>query len=344
MHHRFVNHLVSVVCFTAFACGSASAAELDSPTLDEVKERGRVVCGVNANLPGFSTANSLGEYTGLDIDVCRAISAAIFGSAELTEFVPTSATDRFEMLGNGDFDVLTRNTTWTLGRNADFGDFTGVNYYDGQGFMVWKKVGVRSALELDAKTICVSSGTTTELNAADYFAVNRIRYNPVNFDDTSTAVEAYANGECDALTTDRSALAANRVNQPDPEAHRILPEVISKEPLGPLVRANDTGWANVVRWSLNCMINAEELGITSSNVDDITDSDFPALQRLVGLDGEFGDKLGLNSSWCADIIRDVGNYGESYARNVGEGSILNLPRAVNSLWTDGGLIYAPPIR
>lgn len=326
------------------ASSISHAADIDSPTLNAVQERGRVVCGVNANLPGFSTANSLGEYAGLDIDMCRAISAAVFGDAEQTEYVPTSATDRFDALNNNEFDVLTRNTTWTLERNASFGNFAGVNYYDGQGFMVWKRSGIRSALELDNVSICVTRGTTTELNAADYFTINKIRYAPVFFDDSSTAIEAYSSGECDALTTDRSALAATRISQPDPEAHRMLAEIISKEPLGPMVRVNDTGWENVVRWSLNCMINAEEIGIDSANVGDIDDNDLPNAQRLKGIVGDFGEKLGLNDSWCADIISSVGNYAESYERNVGVDSRLDLPRGVNSLWTNGGLIYAPPIR
>jgi len=245
------------------------SADVESPTLDLVKERGAVLCGVNANLPGFSTSNSLGEYSGLDIDLCKAIAAAVFGDADRVEFVPTTATDRFESLNDENFDVLVRNTTWTLGRNASFGDFAGVNFYDGQGFMVWKKSGVRSALELDNRTVCVSRGTTTALNAEDYFSVNRIRFNPVFFDDEATSAAGYAEGKCDALSTDRSGLAANRVDQSDPDAHRILPEVISKEPLGPVVRVNDIGWENVVRWSLNCMVNAEEFGVTSSDIDSI---------------------------------------------------------------------------
>ena len=322
----------------------ASSADIESLTLTTVKERGRVVCGVNANLPGFATANSLGEYSGLDIDLCRAISAAIFGDAEKTEYIPTSATDRFDALIAEEFDVLSRNTTWTLERNSSFGNFAGVNYYDGQGFMVWKRTGIRSALELDNISICVTRGTTTELNASDYFTINEIRYAPEFYDDSSTAIAAYAAGDCDALTTDGSALAATRISQPDPDAHRILADIISKEPLGPMVRVNDTGWENVVRWSLNCMINAEEIGIRSDNVDSIDENDLPSAQRLAGLIGDFGTKLGLDNSWCANIIRTVGNYGESYDRNVGANSPLGLQRGVNSLWTDGGLLYAPPIR
>lgn len=333
----------SVLC-TVLLVAPATHAQIESDTLTEVQLRGRVVCGVNANLPGFSQANSLGEYSGLDIDLCRAIAAAVFADADRTRFVPTSATDRFTALNNEEFDVLTRNTTWTLERSSSFGSFAGVNFYDGQGFMVWKRTGIRSALELDNASICVSRGTTTELNAADYFTISKLRYAPEFFDDSSTAVQAYVEGKCDALTTDRSALAATRISQPDPNAHRILSEVISKEPLGPMVRANDTGWENVVRWSLNCMINAEELGINSDNIDTIGEDDLPSAQRLAGIVGDFGPKLGLNNSWCANIIRSVGNYGEIYDRNVGENSRLDLQRGINGLWTNGGLIYAPPIR
>jgi len=273
----------------------AYAIDIPSPTLDAVKARGSVICGVNANLPGFSTSNSLREYSGMDIDLCRAVATAVFGDADAAEYIPVTATERFGLLGNERFDVLIRNTTWTLGRQAAFGEFVGVNFYDGQGFMVWKDSGVRSALELDNKTVCVSRETTTALNAADYFAVNSMRFTPVFFDDEATSAAGYANGKCVALTTDRSGLAANRVDQADPNAHRILPEVISKEPLGPVVRANDTTWGNIVRWSLNCMINAEEMGVTSENIGAADDNSLPALRRLAGIEGDFGVQLGLDN-------------------------------------------------
>lgn len=348
MHSKLIKSKVGLAALLLASVSLVSpitqSAEIESATLAKILQRGRLVCGVNANLPGFSTSNSLGEYTGLDVDLCRAISAAIFNGSEKTEFIPTTATDRFNDLINEEFDVLIRNTTWTLGRNSSFGNFAGVNFYDGQGFLVWKHTRIRSSLELDNVTICVSRGTTSELNAADYFTINKLRYAPEFHDDEATAIEAYVAGKCDALTTDRSALAATRISQPDPNAHLLLADIISKEPLGPMVRANDTGWENVVRWSLNCMINAEEIGVDSTNVDSIDDSALPSAQRLAGLVGDFGTKLGLNNSWCADIIRSVGNYGESYDRNVGDNSRLQLQRGVNSLWTDGGLIYAPPIR
>jgi len=337
---------ISSIGFTLALTASmtSQAADIKSPTLESVKQRGSVICGVNANLPGFSTSNSLGEFSGLDIDLCRAVAAAIFGDAEKVEFVTTTATDRFQELQDAKFDVLIRNTTWTLGRNASFGEFVGVNFYDGQGFMVRKRTGVRSALELDGRTVCVSENTTTALNAEDFFAVNRMRFAPVFYDDEATSAEGYAKGECDAITTDRSGLAANRVDQTVPDEHRILPEVISKEPLGPVVRPNDAGWENVIRWSLNCMINAEEFGITSSDVNTVTGESLPGLRRLVGIEGDFGDKMGLNSRWCADIVQQVGNYGESFERHVGVNTQVGLPRGVNDLWTNGGLIYAPPIR
>jgi len=344
---RFRSWFVAAFVVSMVTVGVASkshAAEIESPTLQKIKERGRLVCGVNANLPGFATANSLDEYSGLDIDFCRAVSTAVFGSADSVDFVPTTAPERFEALTNDAFDLLVRNTTWTLGRQASFGEFIGVNFYDGQGFMVRKETGVRSALELDNKTVCVSESTTTALNAADYFAVNRMRFTPVFFDDEATSAQGYADGKCDALTTDRSGLAANRIDLTEPNAHRILPEVISKEPLGPVVRANDTGWENIVRWSLNCMVNAEEYGVTSETVDSIDEDSLPALRRLAGLEGNFGELLGIDNAWCGNIIRNVGNYGESFARNVGVDTPVGLERGVNSLWTDGGLIYAPPIR
>lgn len=326
----------------ALAIQPAVAASGD--TLTRVRDRGVVICGVNPELPGFSRSNSLGVWSGLDIDLCRAIASAIFGDPESAEFVAVSASERFGALADGAFDVLTRNTTWTLSRNAQNGEFAGVNYYDGQGFMVPKRSGIRSALELDNRSICVSRGTTTELNAIDYFTVGKLRYRPVYFDDGVDAARGYAAGECDALTTDRSGLAAQRAGFEQPEAHRVLPEVISKEPLGPLVRAGDAQWANIVRWTLACMVNAEEMGLTSDSVRRRDPSATPAVQRLLGEVDALGELIGLDARWCARIIRDVGNYAESYARNVGPDTPLALERGVNALWTDGGLLYAPPVR
>ena len=322
----------------------APAAPVAADTLETVRARGAVVCGVNSDLPGFSRADSLGHWSGLDVDLCRAVASAVFGDPEAAEFVPISNTERFAALGEGRFDLLVRNTTWTLSRNALHGEFVGVNYYDGQGFMVPVRSGVRSALELDGRTICVSRDTTTELNAIDFFALNELRYRPVYFGDDVTAAAGYAAGDCDALTTDRSGLAAQRAGFARPEAHRVLPEIISKEPLGPMVRADDARWANVVRWTLACMVNAEEMGLTSANVGRGELPRTPAARRLLGEEGDLGELLGLDARWCGEVVRDVGNYAESYERNVGPDTPLALARGVNRLWTDGGLLYAPPVR
>ena len=325
---------------TAFALPALAPAA----TLDDVRARGVVRCGVNAGLAGFSTANSLGVYSGFDVDLCRAIAAAVFRDEEAVEPVPTTSVDRFDDLEAGRFEVLSRNTTWTLDRNARYGQFVGTSFYDGQGFMARKRSGVRSALELDGRRICVGRGTTSELNAADFFDVAELRYRPVYYDDQGGAFDGYVADECDAVTTDRSALAAQRSAFETPAAHLVLPEIISKEPLGPVVRAGDAEWENVVRWTLNCMINAEELGITSAAVDSPASRATPAARRLLGLEGEAGEALGLEPEWCANIVALVGNYGEVYERHVGPDTPIALPRGVNALWTDGGLIYAPPIR
>lgn len=340
-HGTFASPVLVVLCLIA-VCGVAQATPGD--TLERVRERGAVVCGVNPELPGFSSSNSLGEWSGLDVDLCRAISSAVFGQPEAVEFVPVSAGDRFSLLVDGGIDVLTRNTTWTLSRNAQYGEFVGVNYYDGQGFMVRRATGIRSAFELDNRRICVSRGTTTELNTIDFFAVGKLRYRPIYFDDGTDAAEGYAKGDCDALTTDRSGLAGHRATLDEPDAHRVLPEVISKEPLGPMVRAGDAQWSNVVRWSLNCMINAEEMGLTRENVQTPVRERTPAMRRLTGEEGSLGAMLGLPAAWCRHIVRDIGNYAESHERNVGLQTPLALERGVNALWTDGGLLYAPPMR
>jgi len=312
--------------------------------LDNVKERGVLNCGVNVGLKGFAQANSLGDYSGLDADFCRAVASAVFDDPDAVQFIPLSSSERFEAIKSKSVDVLSRNTTWTMSRNTAYGEFVGVNYYDGQGFMVSKRSGIRSALELDNKKICIERATTTELNAIDYFNVSDMRYRPLYFSSVSEKTDAYLNGECTAITSDRSALAAIRASFPVPEAYLILPEVISKEPLGPMVPAGDSDWANIVRWSLNCMINAEEQGIASSNVAQVMANANPAAGRLLGLDGDFGEMLGISNAWCANIIGHIGNYAESYERNIGLATTVGLARGVNSLWTDGGLLYAPPIR
>ena len=325
-------------------CSAAPIIHAQTTTLEKVQARGAVRCGVNAGLTGFSTANSLGEYSGFDVDICRAVSTAIFNDSEALEMIPLNSTERFEVLQAGQIDLLSRNSTWTLTRNALYGDFVGVNYYDGQGFMTSKRSGIRSALELDNQPICVELDTTSELNAADFFVVSDMRYRPLFVSDQDEAIAAYTAGDCTALTTDRSGLAAERSEFEEPDAHVILPEVISKEPLGPVVPANDSQWANIVRWTLNCMINAEELGVNSSNVDSPGIGSTPAIRRLVGLEGESGANLGLDEQWCTRVIRQIGNYGEIYDKHLGPDTPLGLPRGINALWTDGGLIYAPPVR
>lgn len=319
-------------------------APSNAGTLDDVKARGALRCGVNTELAGFARANSLGEYAGFDVDVCRAVATAVFNDSEAVEMIPLSSSERFEALQSGRLDILARNTTWTLERNALYGDFAGVNFYDGQGFMVPKSSGIRSALELDNTTICVGRDTTSEVNAADFFTVSDLRYRPVFFDDQSEAADGYNAGKCKALTTDRSALAAQRTTFEQPDAHIVLPEVISKEPLGPLVPKNDSDWANVVRWTLNCMINAEELGVSSGNVNDPKVGSTPAIRRLIGIEGDTGANLGLNPLWCSRVILQIGNYSEVYEKHIGPDTPIGLERGINSLWTNGGLIYAPPLR
>lgn len=324
---------------------SLIAPTIVADTLDDTRRRGAVRCGVNPDLPGFSSRNSLGEYSGFDIDLCRAVSSAIFGDAEQVIYTPVSAVERLIALRDSRIDLLSRNTTWTLARNADFGSHAGVSFYDGQGFMAKKGTGVRSALELDNQPICVSRGTTTELNASDFFAVSELRYRPVFFDDEIDAVVGYERGDCVALTTHRSALAAQRASFSSPDAHVVLPEVVSKEPLGPVVRHNDVVWENIVRWTLNCLINAEELRVTQDNVATLSnDGSPPAVRRLLGIEGNAGQKLGLAPTWCASIVFNLGNYREIYERHVGIDTPIALERGINELWTNGGLLYAPPIR
>lgn len=313
-------------------------------TFDAVKNRGLVRCGVNPGLPGFSNPDSQGEWSGIDVDVCRAVAAAMFGDAEKVEYIPLSAQARFTALQSGEVDVLSRNTTWTLTRDTSLGlNFAGVNFYDGQGFMVPVDLGVTSALELDGATVCVQPGTTTELNLADYFRANNMSFNPVvieNFDELNSAFFA---GRCDVYTTDISGLASIREQlAANPDDYLILPEAISKEPLGPVVRHGDDEWFDVVKWSLYAMIEAEEYGITSENVDGFLDSSNPGIQRLLGVNPGMGANLRVDEKWAYNIIKQVGNYGESYERNVGEP--LGLARGQNALWTQGGLQYAMPIR
>jgi general L-amino acid transport system substrate-binding protein len=315
-------------------------------TFDKVKQAGQVVCGVNTGLAGFAMPDNQGRYTGLDVDICRALAAALFGDATKVKYVPLTAQQRFTALQSGEVDLLSRNTTWTLQRDTDLGlNFTAVVYYDGQGFMVAKKLGVKSAKELNGATICVQPGTTTELNLADYFRANKIEFKPVVIEKLDEVESAFFSGRCDAYTTDRSGLAATRAGRAsNPDDYVILPEVISKEPLSPAVRQGDDQWNDLVRWVIFVLIQAEESGITSKNVDDMLKSDDPNIKRMLGVTPGAGKSLGIDDKWAYNEIKQVGNYGEIFERNVGQGSPLKLERGINNLWTKGGLMYAMPIR
>lgn len=336
-----IHVLASALALTAAMTSNAFAGA----TLDSVKKKGFVQCGVSTGLPGFSSADNKGNWSGLDVDMCRAVAAAVFGDSEKVKYTPLTAKERFTALQSGEIDMLPRNTTWTLTRDTSLGlNFAGVNYYDGQGFMVSKNLGVKSALELDGASFCIQAGTTTELNLADYFRANNMQYTPVTFDSSDETVKAFDAGRCDALTSDQSQLYALRIKLGNPDGAMVLPEIISKEPLGPVVAQGDDEWFNIVRWSLFAMVNAEELGVTSGNADDKMSSTDPNVRRLLGLEGIKGSGLGLSDDWAVNIIKQVGNYGESFERNVGAGSPLKISRGLNALWNKGGLQYAPPIR
>lgn len=314
-------------------------------TLNSVKQKGSLTCGSHGSFPGFGAPDAQGNWSGLDVDLCRAIAAAIFDDPSKVQFVPLSAKDRFAAVQSGQVDVLARNATVTMSRDTQLGlDFPAINYYDGQGFLVRKSLGVASAKELNGKSVCVDQGTTTELNLADYFRGNAMTYQPVSFPTSDEAKKAYEAGRCDAFTTDMSSLASARVQFSNPDEHVTLPEVISKEPLGPAVRHSDNNWADIVRWTFNAMLDAEELGVTKANVDQMKSSDNPEIKRLLGTEGKFGEAVGLTNDWAVRIIRHVGNYGESFERNVGEGSRLKIKRGQNALWTQGGLQYGIPVR
>ncbi|MGE0118594.1 MAG: amino acid ABC transporter substrate-binding protein [Dongiaceae bacterium] len=324
----------------------AMAGPAKADTLSDVQGRGTLNCGVTTGLAGFAAPDDQGKWTGLDVDMCNAIAAAVLGDATKVKYVPTNAKERFTALQSGEIDVLARNTTWTFSRDTDLGfDFAGVNYYDGQGFMVRKNLNVKSALELSGASVCVQTGTTTELNLGDYFRANNLELKPVVFEKNEEARQAYDEGRCDAYTTDASGLAAERSVLAQPDEHIILPEIISKEPLGPLVRHGDNRWGDIVRWTLNAMIVAEEFGVTQANVDEQkASSQNPEVRRLLGVEGEMGKMTGLSNEWGYNIIKQVGNYGESFERNVGLKTPLGLARGLNELWSKGGLLYAPPIR
>ncbi len=335
---------VSLVFTLAVAAG-LTAQVASAQTLKTIKDRGLLSCGVSQGLPGFSSPDDKGNWTGLDVDICRAIAAAVFNDPSKIKFVPLSAKDRFTALQSGEIDVLSRNTTWTLSRDTSLGaNFTGVTYYDGQGFMVKKSLKVNSALELNSASVCVQTGTTTEQNLADYFKGNNMKYEVIAFGTNDEAVKAYESGRCDVFTNDVSGLYADRLKLANTADHVVLPEVISKEPLGPMVRHGDDQWFDIVKWTLYALITAEELGITQKNVDEMAKSTKPEMKRVFGTDGNLGEQLGLTKDWVTRIVKAVGNYGETFDRNVGAGSRLGIARGINALWNKGGIQYAPPIR
>ena len=335
----------TIVSALGVAAMSVTAFGASAATLDDVKAKGFVQCGVSQGLPGFSNPDSAGNWTGIDVDLCRGVAAAVFGDATKVKYTPLSAKERFTALQSGEIDVLSRNTTWTATRDTTLGlNFAGVNYYDGQGFMVRKDLGVKSALELSGASVCTNTGTTTELNVADYFTANKLEYEIVAFEKADEVVAAYDAGRCDVYTTDQSGLYAQRLKLTNPADHTVLPEIISKEPLGPVVRQGDDQWFNLVKWTHFAMVNAEELGITSANAAEMKNSENPAIKRVLGTEGEFGAALGVGNDWAFNIISQVGNYAESFNRNVGPDTPLAISRGTNDLWSKGGLQYAPPIR
>ena len=328
----------------AAALGFGGAAEAQT-TLKTVQDRGSLICGVNQGLAGFAIKDDKGQWSGFDVDFCRALAAAIFNDPSKVQFVPLSAEQRFDALKNKQIDVLARNSTWTIGREGDYGVlFTGTTYYDGQAFLVPKSRNVQSALELDGSKVCVQPGTTTEPNFTDFFETNHMKYETVHEGSVAEMIAAYVAGQCNVMTTDESALFAIRQQLAKPGDNMILPDVISKEPLGPVVRQDDMQWFNIVKWVNFAMINAEELGVGSKTIDEALKSEKPAVKRLVGTEGDFGKPLGLSNAWAANAIRAVGNYGEVFDRNVGVNTKLAIPRGLNELWDNGGVQYAPPIR
>jgi general L-amino acid transport system substrate-binding protein len=338
-----VNRILGTIGLAAFVAVAVQPAP--AQTLDVIRDRGKLICGINPDLPGFAARDQEGAWRGFDVDFCRAVAAAIFNDAGKVEFKALSNAERLTALKNSDIDILSRNTTWTMTRETALGiNFAAVTYYDGQGFLVRSSLKVESALELGGKSICVQTGTTTEANLADYFRGKKLTYQLNAFPSADEALAAYNDGRCDAFTTDTSALFAERLKLAKPDEHVILPDIISKEPLSPAVRQGDDRWLKIVQWTHFVMLNAEELGVTSKTIEQAMNSDNPEIRRLVGLDGSAGTDIGLSSDWAARIIRLVGNYDEVFERNVGTGSKLGIPRGINQLWTHGGIQYAPPIR
>jgi general L-amino acid transport system substrate-binding protein len=337
--------LIGFAIAVAVAAAAITYERYDTKTLKRTKNRDAVFCGVNPGLPGFSSADDRGNWSGFDVDFCRAIAAAIFDDPSRVKFVPLEAGERFTELQKRKVDVLSRNSTWNMSRETNYSlHFAAVSYYDGQGFMVHKSRNIDSSLEFDDAKVCVQSDTATQLNLASYFRANNIKYQEKTFAKLDDVVHAYDSGQCDVLTADVSRLYALRLKLAKPDEHIILPDVISKEPLAPVVRHKDDDWLLLVKWTFYAMVNAEELGVTSKNIDEALNSKKPDVMRLVGTEGAYGEKLGLAKDWAAHIIRHVGNYGEVYDRNVGVDSNLGIPRGLNQLWNAGGILYAPPIR
>lgn len=334
--------ILGAVAATGILSAAAGAA-----TLDDVRSRGALRCGVTTGLVGFAAPDASGTWQGFDVDFCRAVAAAVLGDPQAVEFVPTTGTTRFTALASGEIDLLSRNTTWTFSSDNDREfEFVGVNYYDGQGFMVPRELGVTSAKDLDDATVCVQTGTTTELNLADFFRKNNISYQPLPVETNAEAQQRYLAGACDAYTADASGLAATRATFEDPAEHVILPEIISKEPLALLVRHGDDKWGDIVRWTLNALIAAEEYGVTSANISDMAAAagDSPEINRLLGTEGNLGEMIGLSPDWAVQAIRAGGNYGEVFERNIGQNTPVGLSRGLNAQWTEGGLLYAAPFR
>ncbi len=337
---KVIGVLAAAASVTVLSVGATAG------TLDDIRAKGFLQCGVSTGVPGFGFTDDAGNWQGFDPAVCQAVAAAVFGDSSKVKYTPTTGKTRFEALKSGEIDMLARNTTWTFSRDVDLGlTFVGVNYYDGQGFIGRKSLGISSAKELDGASICIQTGTTTELNLADYFRINGISYEPVPIETNEEARTNYVADRCDVYTTDASGLAATRSTFEDPDAHVIFPEIISKEPLGPLVRQGDDQWADVVRWTLNVMINAEEYGVSSANVDELRGgSDNPEINRMLGSEGNLNEMIGLDKDWAYNIIKQVGNYGEVFERFLGVNTPIGLERGLNALYTDGGLLYAPPMR
>ncbi len=340
-----LNSTIAKLSLATIAVLSFGSATLSADTLSDVQKRGEIKCGVDGGLPGFSEVGGDGVYKGIDVDLCRAVAAAVFGDAKKVKYVALNAKERLAAVQSGEIDLLSRNTTWTQTRDTTLGlNFGVVNYYDGQGFMVTKKLGVKSAKELDGASICLQTGTTTELNVADYFRTNKMKYKLVSYDTNDQVLKGYETGRCDVLTSDQSQLYGLRIKLEKPDQSIVLPEVISKEPLGPVVRQGDDKWFDIVKWTYYAMLTAEEKGITMKNVDEMMKSTDPDIKRLLGVEGQMGENLGLKKDFAYNIVKQVGNYAESFERTVGKGSPLKIERGYNALWNNGGLQYAPPFR